>query len=171
MKFWALLAVLALPVSPVLAQSAKADTTAKCTDGSYSTAKSRQGACASHGGVAQWMGSTKAEKRAARNNAPEGATAVCKDGSYTESTTRKGACSSHGGVSQWFAKRTASRDRTPANRSTENGQRARRSGGPAAPDDATARCNDGTYSDSQHREGTCSYHGGVAEWLKDVPKE
>lgn len=29
---------------------------------------------------------------------------------------------------------------------------------------ATARCRDGSYSFSQHRRGTCSYHGGVAEW-------
>lgn len=33
------------------------------------------------------------------------------------------------------------------------------------PAGATARCRDGTYSFSQHRRGTCSYHGGVAEWL------
>ncbi len=29
----------------------------------------------------------------------------------------------------------------------------------------TAICNDYTYSYSQNRSGTCSYHGGVAEWL------
>ena len=34
-----------------------------------------------------------------------------------------------------------------------------------APPGATARCNDGTYSYSQHRSGTCSHHGGVAAWL------
>lgn len=28
----------------------------------------------------------------------------------------------------------------------------------------TALCNDGTYSYSQHRSGTCSWHDGVAEW-------
>lgn len=33
------------------------------------------------------------------------------------------------------------------------------------PAGATARCRDGTYSFSQHRSGTCSHHGGVAEWL------
>lgn len=32
------------------------------------------------------------------------------------------------------------------------------------PSGATARCNDGTYSYSAHRQGTCSHHGGVAEW-------
>jgi len=30
---------------------------------------------------------------------------------------------------------------------------------------ATAVCNDGTYSYSQNRQGTCSKHGGVARWL------
>lgn len=38
-------------------------------------------------------------------------------------------------------------------------------GGPGGPPaGATARCNDGTYSYSQTRQGTCSHHGGVAEW-------
>jgi hypothetical protein len=33
------------------------------------------------------------------------------------------------------------------------------------PPGATALCNDGTYSFSQTRSGTCSHHGGVAVWL------
>jgi hypothetical protein len=36
------------------------------------------------------------------------------------------------------------------------------SGPPAG---ATAECVDGTYSFSESRSGTCSYHGGVANWL------
>ncbi len=36
---------------------------------------------------------------------------------------------------------------------------------PQAPDGASAQCRDGTYSFSHHRRGTCSHHGGVAEWL------
>jgi hypothetical protein len=36
---------------------------------------------------------------------------------------------------------------------------------PGAPAGATARCNDGTYSFSTHRQGTCSGHGGVSAWL------
>jgi len=35
----------------------------------------------------------------------------------------------------------------------------------AAPPGATAVCRDGTYSFSQHHSGTCSHHGGVAQWL------
>lgn len=34
------------------------------------------------------------------------------------------------------------------------------------PAGATARCRDGSYSFSQNRRGTCSHHGGVAEWLR-----
>jgi hypothetical protein len=33
------------------------------------------------------------------------------------------------------------------------------------PPGATAQCRDGTYSFSQSRRGTCSHHGGVANWL------
>lgn len=33
------------------------------------------------------------------------------------------------------------------------------------PAGASAQCRDETYSFSQSRRGTCSHHGGVAEWL------
>jgi hypothetical protein len=33
-----------------------------------------------------------------------------------------------------------------------------------APRGWTAQCVDGSYSFSEHRRGTCSYHGGVAHW-------
>lgn len=33
------------------------------------------------------------------------------------------------------------------------------------PQGATAQCQDGSYSFSQNRRGTCSHHGGVAKWL------
>jgi len=32
----------------------------------------------------------------------------------------------------------------------------------------TAICNDWSYSYSQNRSGTCSYHGGVRQWLIDL---
>ncbi|MDT7540595.1 MAG: hypothetical protein QOE33_499 [Acidobacteriota bacterium] len=35
----------------------------------------------------------------------------------------------------------------------------------SVPVGASARCRDGSYSFSEHRRGTCSHHGGVAQWL------
>ncbi|MDD5720838.1 MAG: DUF3761 domain-containing protein [Candidatus Pacebacteria bacterium] len=35
----------------------------------------------------------------------------------------------------------------------------------SVPVGASAQCRDGTYSFSQNRRGTCSHHGGVAQWL------
>jgi len=35
------------------------------------------------------------------------------------------------------------------------------------PPGATAHCSDGTFSFSRTRQGTCSHHGGVAEWLRE----
>ena len=40
---------------------------------------------------------------------------------------------------------------------------------PSMNNGASAICNDGTYSYSAHRRGTCSHHGGVAQWLKNLP--
>lgn len=34
----------------------------------------------------------------------------------------------------------------------------------ARPAGATALCGDGSWSFSQHHSGTCSHHGGVANW-------
>jgi len=35
----------------------------------------------------------------------------------------------------------------------------------SVPAGATAKCGDGTYSFSEHRQGTCSHHGGVSQWM------
>lgn len=38
-----------------------------------------------------------------------------------------------------------------------------------APAGASAVCNDGSFSYSAHRRGTCSHHNGVKTWLKSLP--
>ena len=35
----------------------------------------------------------------------------------------------------------------------------------SVPQGATAECQDGTYSFSEHSRGTCSSHGGIWQWL------
>jgi hypothetical protein len=36
---------------------------------------------------------------------------------------------------------------------------------PRAPAGASAQCRDGSWSFSESRRGTCSWHGGVSRWL------
>lgn len=69
------------------------NTTAQCTDGTWSKAASQRGACSAHGGVKLWIG-----KR------PRGAAARCTDGTYWTNATLQGACSSHGGVYKSYKK-------------------------------------------------------------------
>jgi uncharacterized protein DUF3761 len=61
---------------------------------------------------------------------------TCSDG--TTSKSGQGACSHHGGISTTL---------------------------PPPPAGSTAKCKDGTYSQSQQRSGACSQHGGIAEWF------
>jgi len=128
--------------------------------------------------------------------APAGATAACKDGTYSTSTSHRGACKGHGGVSEWLAK-TETKTKTKSKKETAKAAASEaappaEAAAPAAtapaapaakmaspvakappgnaPADATALCKDGTYSHSQHHRGACSDHGGVQQWLKDIPE-
>ena len=49
----------------------------------------------------------------------------------------------------------------PASRAPVTGQNTN----PAGPNGATAKCRDGSLSFSAHRSGTCSRHGGVAQFF------
>src|SRR2546421_10412483 len=109
-------AVLAVPAFAQKPANAPKNATAQCADGTFSTAKTQQGACSRHGGVKLWWGagnvvapkpippksttttppkgvsSTKGGTRATAS-APKGATGQCNDGSYTRAKTQRGACS------------------------------------------------------------------------------
>ena len=133
-------AVLAFAV-PTFAQKpsdAPKNATAQCTDGTFSTAKTQQGACSQHGGVKLWWGagtvvapapippkstptvrprgaSSSKSGTAGRASVPKGATGQCNDGSYTRAKTQCGACSRHGGVKTWFGGKSSSTASTPTN--------------------------------------------------------
>jgi uncharacterized protein DUF3761 len=97
---------------------------------------------------------------------------TCKDGSTSKAG--RGACSHHGGVAAGAA---------PAPSTPPPATRAPATPAPSAPTlpprtpasprtrepaagQPTARCKDGSMSYSKHHSGTCSHHGGVAQWLQ-----
>jgi Protein of unknown function (DUF3761) len=166
-----------LALIPSVAQ-AKTKTTdeaqVQCKDGTMS--KAGRGACSHHGGIAATAPdesdkASPSSKRAA-SEATQQSEVQCKDG--TTSKAGRGACSHHGGVAATAAQSDAKNvepSRTDQNRQPPASQAAPQGRAPAAipqkgpAGQPTARCKDGTMSYSQHRSGTCSRHGGVAEWL------
>ncbi len=110
--------------------------------------------------------------------AADPAPTTCKDGTTTTSTG-KGTCSGHGGVQKSApaaaaaapATKTPAASKAPAASTTAAKSATATKSAPTAsasntdPTGATAKCKDGTYSKSTHHSGTCSSHGGVAEWL------
>jgi len=82
-----------------------------------------------------------------------GKTVTCKDGT-TSKDGKGGACSHDGGVQQGGASDSAHD----------------KNAGKAA-DKPTAKCKDGTMSHSKEHSGTCSQHGGVAQWLDKDDKK
>ena len=114
-------------------------------------------------------------------NAPKNATAQCNDGSFSTAKTERGACSKHGGVKTWYggsAKSSAApaprasappptpQDPTPIPAPQSAASKPPKKSGAGAPENATAKCKDGTYSYAKTHSGACSHHGGVAEWYK-----
>ena len=129
----------------VSAQTKPANATAQCKDGTYSTAKTRRGACSGHGGVATWFADdSKSTKSAAKETKADAKRA----GKATEETGKTAARATREGAS-------ATRDATRTVSKPSD-----------APADATAKCKDGTYSRAKQHRGACSGHGGVAEWYK-----
>jgi hypothetical protein len=95
------------------------------------------------------------------------ADSTCKDGT-TSTATGRGACSGHGGVQKAgkSAAPAATESASPAAASkAAPAAKAAATTGNTDPTGATAKCKDGTYSKSKHHTGSCSHHGGVAEFL------
>ncbi len=80
-------------------------------------------------------------------------------GGYTYSPPSSRSTSSHSGGSTYGSSSSHTSYSGSNQLSYRSKKRRRQSGSP------TAICRDGTYSYSKNRRGTCSHHGGVAQWL------
>jgi hypothetical protein len=107
------------------------------------------------------------------------ADSTCKDGT-TSTATGRGACSGHGGVQKGgksaaaaapAATESASPAAAPAPAAAPSkaapAAKSAATTGNTDPTGATAKCKDGTYSKSKQHKGSCSHHGGVAEFLTE----
>jgi hypothetical protein len=160
-----------VPIGANAKKSSKEEAQVQCKDGT--TSKPGRGACSHHGGVVGPVSGTedsKASATTASESAKEAAEVRCKDG--TTSKAGRGACSHHGGIAAASASDTNAReesrtapDTQPQAKSAPQGRAPATSQRTAPAGKPMARCKDGTMSYSQHRSGTCSRHGGVAEWL------
>ena len=192
MKNTSLIGLIAAPLMVFVlglpAQAADSTNPTACKDGTTSTAIGR-GACSGHGGVQKAAKTAAAAPAAAPAPAAEpaapaaiGASITCKDGT-TSTATGRGACSGHGGVQKASKTKPASVTTAaspaapayPAAAPAAAKSATATKSAPTAttsntdPTGATAKCKDGTYSKSKHHSGTCSSHGGVAEWLAAAP--
>jgi hypothetical protein len=141
------LMVLALSLPAWAADSTAATT---CKDGTTSTATGR-GACSGHGGVQKTSKSTAAAPAAAA----------------TTPTVAKPAPAAAPAPATAAPATAAPATAAPAQAKSSTASKSvpTATAGNTDPTGATAKCKDGTYSKSQHRSGTCSKHGGVADWL------
>lgn len=147
-----LAAALALAPALLSAQTKPADATAECKDGSFSTATTKRGACSGHGGIKTWYADRSAKANA--KTAAKDAKSAAKDAGAATKEASKSAAKETKGAAKSAARATSG---------VANDVKPKPSD---APQDATAKCKDGSYSHATQHRGACSGHGGVAEWYK-----
>jgi Protein of unknown function (DUF3761) len=175
---------LGLFVAQPAAQARPDNATARCTDGTYSTASSRREACEGHGGVQTWYadekmkGAAKDAKadtkdaakstKSAAKNAGEASKDAAKDVGDRSKNTGKDVAKGTKGVAKGVAKGTkgVAKDVAKGSKDIAKDVKDDVTRPSSAPADATGRCKDGTYSTDTTRASACANHGGVAAWYK-----
>ncbi len=109
---------------------------------------------------------------------PEKPTAICRDGTLSYSQSRSGTCAGHGGVESWKVSENSVEKSDWVDDALDVGIAVGKgllkafgaaleiynSFTPPQSNSTSIRCKDGTFSNSQSRNGTCSHHGGVDDW-------
>lgn len=104
-----------------------------------------------------------------------GYSATCKDGTSWTGTSKRGACRGHKGVKGWTSEGAASGAATESGSMATHERKSKGSkkseeaapaaaGAPAAADELTATCKDGSTWSGKSKRGACRGHKGVASW-------
>jgi len=172
-------ATLAFSAPQLIAQTKPANATGQCKDGSYTTAKSKTGACSANDGVKTWSADEKGVKDDTKSAAKSTEKAAANAGKATAGAAKAVGKETKDGATA-AGKATAKGTEKAAEATKDGTKTAAKATGNAAssaaneikpkpadaPQDATAKCNDGTYSKAVQHAGACSGHGGVADWYK-----
>ena len=132
----------------------------QCMDGSIS-AKAGRGACSRHGGIA----------RSTQSNPTSGAAnrALPPTERAPDNSASKSPWSIFGGKRKEAPTQSAPAPSAPPpaaqGRSAAPISRSPRQSDAPANAQPSAKCRDGSVSYSAHHSGSCSHHGGVAQWL------
>ncbi len=132
-----------------------------CTDGTMS--KGGRGACSGHGGI----------QASVARMAPQPAPAPAPDPVPARAPAAAPApapAPPPPAASPTTTEQTTTEQTTTEQTTTATPSKSSATGGSGKPEDndptgAIAKCKDGMYSHSAHRSGSCSGHGGVAQWL------
>jgi hypothetical protein len=147
-----------------------ADATGQCDDGTYTRAKTQQGACSSHGGVKTWYGEAAAPSTPTKTTTAAKAPTKAKANPTTTGPIVGGPDSAPPvrPIPSPATTKAApgAAPKTSADAGTRLPEKPVKVAPAGAPEGATAKCKDGTFSHSKTHTGACSHHGGVAEWYK-----
>jgi hypothetical protein len=129
-----------------------------CNDGTKSSAVGR-GACASHGGVnaRATEDANQASKKVDKADAK-----ADKGIAKSEEKAEKSDAKTRGKMAK-DADKTESKVMQQESKAVAKGDEKAEK---VAAKDASGKCKDGTYTHAAKRQGACSRHGGIAEWLK-----
>jgi hypothetical protein len=138
-----------------------AGATGQCTDGSYTRAKTQTGACSNHGGVKTWFANSGSAATATKQP-----TVMPKNAPPAQVTPQPAPAPPPPSATANPASKpsTAAKQTAPTGKTSSKAQIV--APPPGTPDNATAKCKDGTYSFAKTHSGACSNHGGASEWYK-----
>jgi hypothetical protein len=164
---------LGLLVAQPAAQARPDNATARCTDGTYSTAAARRDACEGHGGVQTWYADekTKAAAKEAKEDTKDAAKST-KSAAKNAGEATKDAAKDVGHKSKDAAKDVAkgtkgvAKDVGKGTKEMAKDVKGAIERPSSAPADATGKCKDGTFSTDKTRAAACANHGGVADWYR-----